>query len=175
MSTDAALSPEQHLRAALEALGFQGDPEMARTPALVAAMLAEFLPGRALPPLEALPTASRDLVVLRDLPFHSLCAHHLLPFFGTATLALRPDGRVTGLGALARTVEGLSRQPQLQERLASQIADAVMQGLAPRAVGVRLVARHMCVEMRGARVPASVEVVAVRGVPDDALSAALRG
>lgn len=168
------MSPEEHLAAALAGLGFTGDPEMLRTPALVSALLTEFLPGRPLPALDPLPTASHDLIVLRDLPFHSLCAHHLLPFFGTATLALRPSGQVAGLGALARVVETLARQPQLQERLADQIATALMDGLKPTAVGVRLVARHMCVEMRGARLPASIEVTALRGEPDEDLRAALR-
>lgn len=167
------MTPREHLALALEGLGFSGDPEMARTPEQVAGLLAEFRPGP-LPPLDVLVSASHDLLVLRELPFHSLCAHHLLPFFGTATLALRPEGRITGLGALARTVDALARRPQIQERLAAELADTLVAALAPRAVGVRLVARQMCVEMRGARVPATFDVTALRGAPDPALEAALR-
>lgn len=167
------MRPEDHLDAALRGLGFSGDPEMSRTPELVAGLLAEFLP-RPLPPIEALETASHDLVVMRDLPFHSLCAHHLLPFFGTVTLAYRPNGRITGLGSLARLVECLARRPQLQERLAAGLAEALLESLGPSAVGVRVQARQLCVEMRGARVPATFEVVACRGQHDAALEAELR-
>ncbi len=168
------MQPAQHLALALEGLGFVGDPEMARTPELVAALLAEFRPGP-LPSLERLPSASHDLLVLRDLPFHSLCAHHLLPFFGTATLALRPRGQITGLGGLARLVDALARRPQIQERLAAQLADALMEALQPSAVGVRLVARQMCVEMRGPRVAPTFEVTALRGASDPSLEQTLRG
>lgn len=168
------MTPEQHLALALEGLGFNGDPEMARTPALVAGLLAEFQP-RTPPPLEVLASESHDLLTMRDLPFHSLCAHHLLPFFGTVNLVIRPAGRITGLGALARTVDVLARRPQLQERLAAQIADTVLEALRPRAVGVRVIARQMCVEMRGARAPATFEVSALRGQEDPAVERALRG
>ena len=167
------MTPAEHLAQALAGLGLGDDPEMGRTPELVAALLAEFRPAP-LAPLELLATGSHDLLVMRDLPFHSLCAHHLLPFFGTAHLAIRPDGRITGLGALTRMVEALARRPQLQERLAAELADALVSALEPRSVGVRLVARQMCVEMRGARVAASFEVIALRGEPDAALEAALR-
>lgn len=167
------MNPSQHLALALSGLGLDGDPEMARTPELVSELLASFRPGP-LPALEPLACQSHDLLVVRDLPFYSLCAHHLLPFFGTATLALRPEGQITGLGALARLVHALARRPQLQERLAAQIADALLDGLQPSAVGVRLVARQMCVEMRGVRVPASFEITALRGGADPALEQALR-
>lgn len=167
------MTAEAHLAAALQALGFQGDPEMARTPELLAGWLREFLPGP-LPALEALATTSEDLVVLRRVPFHALCAHHLLPFFGEATVAWRPSGRICGLGAVARLVEALARQPQLEERLAAQIADALVRDLSPSAVGVRLEARQLCLELRGARVPAICEVTALRGAPDAALLAALQ-
>lgn len=167
------MTPEEHLAAALAGLGFAGDPEMARTPELVARLLAEFLPV-APPPLEPLDTLGGDLVIMRDLPFHSLCAHHLLPFFGTVTLAYRPQGRIAGLGALARLVEHLARRPQLQERLAASVADTLLDGLGAASVGVTVSARQLCVEMRGARVPATFEVVATRGAADPDLLAALR-
>ncbi len=167
------MTPEEHLNAALVGLGFAADPEMARTPELVARLLAEFLP-RPLPPLDPLETGGNDLVIMRDLPFHALCAHHLLPFFGTVTLAYRPQGRIAGLGALARLVECLARRPQLQERLAASVADALLDGLGPSSVGVRVVARQLCVEMRGARVPATFEVLATRGASDPGLEAEIR-
>lgn len=167
------MTPAEHLSLALAGLGLGDDPEMVRTPELVAGLLAEFRPAP-LSPLELLATGSHDLLIMRDLPFHSLCAHHLLPFFGTVHLAIRPEGRITGLGGLARMVEALARRPQLQERLAAEIADALVSALEPRAVGVRLVARQMCVEMRGARAQATFEVLARRGAADPALDAALR-
>lgn len=168
------MSPEEHLAAALAGLGYRDDPEMVETPRLVAGLLREFVPRAEAPALSVLPTRSHDLVVLQDLPFHSLCAHHLLPFFGTATVAFRPDGQITGLGALVRLVDHLSRRPQLQERLASEIANALLV-LQPAAIGVRLVARQMCVEMRGARAPGTFTVLARRGDADADLDAALRG
>ncbi len=149
------------LAQALRALGMDADPEMAGTPEAVAAMLAEFRPGP-LPECAPLPTVSRDLVVLRDLPFHSLCAHHLLPFFGHATIAYLPDERLAGLGWFPKLLESLSRRPQLQERLAGQLADEIVRQLRPQAVGVRLVARQLCVEMRGARSAGQFEVIVHR-------------
>lgn len=168
------MTPEEHIKAALLGLGFDADPEMQRTPEQVSGFLREFLPTTPLPVLEPLPTGSRDLLVLRDIPFHSLCAHHLLPFFGTATLAYLPDGRICGLGGLARLVDALARRPQLQERLAAQIANEILAGLQPRGVAVRLRARHMCMEMRGARSRADVECTATRGDAGDSLIDALR-
>ena len=105
--------------------------------------------------------------------FASLCAHHLLPFFGTCTLAYRPAGRIAGLGWFPRLVSALSRRPQLQERLADQLAQALTDALAPRSVGVHLVARQLCVELRGPRTSASFEVTALRGEDDPALTASL--
>lgn len=161
------------LAAALRALGLDADPEMAGTPEAVAALLAEFRPGP-IPLCQPLPSSSRDLVVLRDLPFHSLCAHHLLPFFGHATIAYLPDQRIAGLGWFPRLLDALARRPQLQERLAGQLADEIERQLKPRGVAVRLVARQMCVEMRGARSPGQFEVEAHRPVLLPELAAALR-
>lgn len=169
---DAESRAALHLAQALEALGLVDDPELAQTPAQVAELLAGFRP-QAPPPCTALPTASHDLVVLRDLPFHSLCAHHLLPFFGTCTIAYLPNGKVGGLGWFPRLLEAHARRPQLQERLAAQVADGVMAALSPGCVGVRVVARQLCVEMRGARSAGRFEVTAIRGVPDRSLEQAL--
>lgn len=173
MDEDPRSQAAAHLAAALAALSFPDDPEMARTPQLVADFLAELRP-RPVPAVLALATDSRDLVVLRDLPYHSICAHHLLPFFGTATIAYRPDGRIGGLGWFPRLLDTLSRRPQIQERLAEQLADAVVAGLGPTSVGVHIVARQLCVEMRGARSAGSYEVTVIRGAPDPDLHASLR-
>lgn len=173
MGYAAGMSASDDLARTLRAVGFPNDdPELARTPELVTAMWAEFAP-RAVPSVTPLPTESTDLVVLRDLPFYSLCAHHLLPFFGTCTLAVRPNGAVAGFGWYPRVLEVLSRRPQLQERLADELAHTILDGIGARAVGVRVVARQMCMEMRGARSPGEIEVVALRGADDPAVQAAV--
>ncbi len=165
-------SPVDHLRAAFAALGMDVDPEMAETPERVAELLAGFAPAPP-PELSILPTSSGDLITCEGLPFHSLCAHHLLPFFGTCAIALRPAGRIAGLGGYPRLVAALARRPQLQERLAAQIAETLMAQLEPASVGVKLVARQLCVEMRGARSAGNFTIRAFRGGDDAALRAAL--
>jgi GTP cyclohydrolase I len=169
-SPDAAV---ERLAQALDALGFSQDPEMDTTPERVAGFLREFLPGP-IPTTEPLSTRSASPVVIRDLPFHSLCAHHLLPFFGTCTIAYRPNGAIAGLGWFPRLVESLARRPQLQERLVEQIAHAVYDSLSPQAVVVYMSARQMCVEMRGARARGEFEVTAIAGAPDAELSVLVR-
>lgn len=169
---DEPLTPEEHIARALAGLGFGDDPEMARTPELFASLLAEWRPLGA-PPAEALPTASHDLVVVRDLQFFSLCAHHLLPFFGTCSIAMRPAGLLVGFGWYPRMLGALAQQPQIQERLAAEIADAIEEAVQPSSLAVRLVARHLCVEMRGARAPGQFEVTVTRGNDDPAVIAAL--
>jgi GTP cyclohydrolase I len=106
-----------------------------------------------------------EIVMVRDIPFESLCEHHLLPFHGHAHVAYIPDGRVTGLSKLARLVEGFARRPQMQERLTAQVADALMKRLAPMGVLVVVEAEHLCMSMRGVRKPGAVTVTsAVRGI-----------
>lgn len=99
-----------------------------------------------------------DIVVVRDMPFYSLCEHHLLPFFGKASVAYLPGpgGRVCGISKLARCVEAFSRRLQIQERLTSQIAHAVDDGLKPLGVAVWMDAEHMCMSMRGVKAPGAV-------------------
>ena len=108
---------------------------------------------------------SSDMVVEKDITFYSFCEHHMLPFFGKATVAYVPDGEVVGLSKIARTVEVYARRFQLQERLTSQIADAFMKELKPKGVMVLIEAEHMCMSMRGIKKPGAKTVTSVtRGV-----------
>jgi GTP cyclohydrolase I len=161
------------LAAALEALGFTDDPEMEATAERVAQFLGEFR-AQSIPTTTPLSTRSDNPVVIRDLQYHSLCAHHLLPFFGTCTIAYRPAGAIAGLGWFPRLVATLARRPQLQERLVEQIAEAVFQTLQPQSVAVYMNARQMCVEMRGARSQGQFEVTATAGLPDPEMAALVR-
>jgi len=177
-SDSSALSVERaatHLRSALEALGLRDDPELATTPERVAELWAEFRAGTPLPRPEAIPTRSRDPIVIRGLPFHSLCAHHFLPFFGTCDIAVRPAGSIVGLGWYPRVLGHFSRQPQLQERLADQVAGLISAELGAVGVIVRLEARQLCVEMRGAHSPGRYTVTARRGEVDPQLEGAVGG
>jgi GTP cyclohydrolase I len=106
-----------------------------------------------------------DMILEKDIVFHSMCEHHILPFYGRAHIAYIPDGRVLGLSKLARTVEIYARRLQIQEQMTGQIADAIMEHLSPRGVMVVLEAEHMCMTMRGVKKPGSKTVtVAARGV-----------
>jgi GTP cyclohydrolase I len=153
----------------LDAVGENGSrPGLAGTPGRVARMYAEILSGTFVDPARHLtvtfPEDHHEMVVVRDIPFESLCEHHLMPFLGKAHVAYVPNGRVVGLSKLARVVEEYARRLQVQERLTSQIADLVMGTLAPQGVGVVLEATHTCMTMRGIRKPGSVMVTsAVRG------------
>lgn len=139
------------------------------TPERVARMYAELLSGRDEDPAAFLAVGyeegNSDLVVIRDIQFYSLCEHHLLPFFGSAHLAYLPTGRVVGASKLLRVVETVSRRLQLQERLTSQIAEAIEQGLRPQGVAVVIEAEHLCMSMRGVRKPgAQMRTYATRGL-----------
>lgn len=90
-----------------------------------------------------------EMVLVKDIPFYSHCEHHLAPFFGTATIAYIPDGRIVGLSKLSRLLDVYARRLQVQERLTAQVADALLEHLAPRGVGVLVRARHLCMESRG--------------------------
>jgi len=170
-------TPEKHLADLLASLGFVGDPEMEGTPARVAEMLRSFVPTASPPRLSAFPApagARSGAVYLRDIPFYSLCAHHLLPFFGTASIGYLPGERVAGFSALADAVRHFADRPQIQERMAEQLADHLFEALAPRGLVVRLVARQLCMEMRGARATGEAEVVVRRGPEADAVFDGLR-
>ncbi len=108
-----------------------------------------------------------EMVMVRDIPLYSMCEHHLVPFMGTAHVAYIPndDGRVIGLSKIARLVDGYARRPQVQERLTSQVADALAESLQPKGVMVVVEAEHLCMSMRGVRKPGSSTVTsAVRGL-----------
>jgi GTP cyclohydrolase I len=155
----------------IRALGLDpgAEPELAGTPGRVADLYAEVFAGLAPgaePELATMPAPGSergDLVMVRDLPFHSLCVHHFIPFFGHATIGYLPGARIVGLSGIARLLEFYARRPQLQERLAAQIADHLEQLLSPRGVAVVLSARHLCMEMRGIRKPGVMETRVVRG------------
>ena len=108
----------------------------------------------------------REMVLVRDIPLHSLCEHHLMPFVGKAHVGYIPDGKVVGLSKLARLVEGYARRPQLQGRLTTQVAEAIHERLGARGAIFVVEAEHLCMTMRGVQKPGSVTVTsAVRGVP----------
>jgi GTP cyclohydrolase IA len=151
-------------------------PGLERTPARVADAYADFFGGLEIDPLthladtvpigasEAGVPATSDAVILRDLAFRSVCEHHLLPFVGTAHVAYLPRDRVVGLGRIPAVIDTLARRPQLQERLAEEIADTLQAGLDPKGVLVVLDAQHRCVTTRGARQERSSTVtIASRG------------
>jgi GTP cyclohydrolase IA len=155
----------RHFRAFLDAVGLVGDPELDGTAERVADLLASFAPSP-LPSPTVCATTSETPVIVRGIAFHSLCAHHLLPFFGTVAVAYRPRDALLGLGSIPKLVAHVSRRTQLQERLAEQVADALVRWIDPVSVAVGIRARHLCVEMRGARTPVDVLAIATRGDPD---------
>jgi GTP cyclohydrolase I len=141
------------------------------TPARVARMYAEICGGLHQNPDDHIKTrfeADHDeMVMVRDIPLYSLCEHHLAPFIGKAHVAYIPasDGRVIGLSKFARLVDGYARRPQVQERLTSQVADALQKSLDPKGVMVVIEAEHLCMSMRGVKQAGSTTVTsAVRGL-----------
>jgi GTP cyclohydrolase I len=108
---------------------------------------------------------SNEMVIVRDIEFYSLCEHHILPFFGKVSVAYIPDGKVVGLSKIPRIVNAYARRLQIQERLTEEIADAIMEVVKPKGVGVVISARHMCMEMRGVEKAFSVtDTSALRGI-----------
>ena len=162
---------ERAVRDILEAIG--EDPErdgLKDTPARVARMYEEIFSGLREDPseyLQVLFEADHDeMIMVRDIAMYSACEHHMLPWVGKAHVAYIPgdDGRVTGLSKLARLVDGYAKRPQVQERLTSQIADALDKSLQPKGVMVVVEAEHLCMTMRGIRKPGATTVTsAVRG------------
>ncbi|WHY84451.1 GTP cyclohydrolase I FolE [Neobacillus novalis] len=169
---------EEAVRLILEAIGEDPNREgLLDTPKRVAKMYEEVFSGLTEDPKQHFETIfsedHEELVLVKDIPFYSMCEHHLVPFFGKAHVAYIPqNGRVTGLSKLARAVEAVAKRPQLQERITSTIADSMMEKLNPHGVMVVVEAEHMCMTMRGVKKPGSKTVTtAVRGVlADDAIA-----
>jgi GTP cyclohydrolase IA len=164
---------EEAVRTILEAIGEDPDRDgLLRTPRRVAEMYEELFVGlQAEDPaseLHAVFEANHDeMIMVKDIPLGSMCEHHLIPFIGRAHVAYIPNesGQITGLSKLVRLVDVLSKRPQVQERLTTQIADAIETALAPRGVLVVIEAEHLCMSMRGVRKPGSKTVTSsVRGL-----------
>ncbi|MFC1952474.1 GTP cyclohydrolase I FolE [Chloroflexota bacterium] len=155
----------------IKAIGENPEREgLVDTPKRIAEMYAELFMGLDKGPKDELTVGfevgHREMVIVRDIPFYSMCEHHLLPFYGVAHIGYIPnaDGRVVGLSKLARVVEIVASRPQLQERMTAEIADAVADGLKPDGVGVVIQAEHMCMIMRGIKKPGSnIITSALRG------------
>ncbi len=162
---------ERAVRMLFEAIGEDPDRAgIADTPARVAREYDEIFAGLLVDPAEVLSVtfdeAYDEIVMMRDIEFHSMCEHHLVPFTGVAHVAYLPNanGKVTGLSKLARLVDVCAKRPGLQERMTAMIADALERALEPRGVLVVVEARHMCMEMRGIRKPGAKTVTStVRG------------
>jgi GTP cyclohydrolase I len=161
---------EKAVREIIEALG--EDPEregLLDTPQRVAAFYAEVFDGIHRDPGDVVDAFFgeehyQEIVMVREIPFYSMCEHHFVPFHGQAHVAYIPRGRVTGLSKLARLVEGFARRPQMQERLTAQVADALAERLEPLGVMVVVEAEHLCMSMRGVKKPGATTVTsAVRG------------
>ena len=160
---------EKAVREILLAVGEDPDREgLLKTPNRVARAYGELMAGLQDDPRRHLKTVFTEeydeVVLLRDIEFHSLCEHHLLPFTGRAHVAYLPKGKVVGLSKLARLVEGFARRPQVQERLTTQIADAIMEELQPAGCACVIQATHTCMTIRGAKKTGSTMVTsAIRG------------
>ena len=168
---------EAAVREILAAIGEDPDRDgLQNTPGRVARMFAEIFAGIGADPDRVLAVTFEadhdEMVLVKDIPFASVCEHHLVPFIGRAHVAYIPndDGRITGLSKLARLVDGYAKRPQVQERMTAQIADTMLRVLEPRGVLVVLEAEHLCMSMRGVKKPGSTTVTsAVRGLfRDDA-------
>lgn len=163
------IAVEKAVAELIRALGLDAaaEPELGETPARVADLYREIFGG--LDPAQAPDVATfphdgqGDLVIVRDMPFHSLCVHHFVPFFGRALVAYLPGEQLLGISAMARLLDLYARRPQLQERIGQQLAGHIERIAKPRGVAVVLEARHLCMEMRGIRRYGNVETRTVRG------------
>jgi GTP cyclohydrolase I len=159
----------QGMRLILEGIGEDTDrPGLKDTPRRVADMFAEIFSGLESPVEELLKTiegeSHDEMVLLRDIPFYSVCEHHILPFSGTAHIAYIPAGKIVGLSELVKALEHFAKRPQVQERLTAQLADVIMEKLRPKGCMVIIDAEHLCMSMRGIKKPGSRTVTsAVRG------------
>ncbi|MDW8803171.1 GTP cyclohydrolase I FolE [Clostridium sp. A1-XYC3] len=161
---------ESKIRAAvrmiIEAIGEDPKREgLLETPDRIARMYKEIFSGINTSPEEHLKKTftadSDDIILEKDIKFYSMCEHHFVPFYGRAHVAYIPSGKVAGLSKLARTVEVFAKRPQLQERMTTQVADAIMEHLDAKGVMVVVEAEHMCMTMRGVKKPGSKTVTVV--------------
>jgi len=153
----------------IEAIGEDPTREgLLDTPRRIAEMYGELFSGLRQDPREVLSAgfqeSHREMVILKDIPFYSLCEHHFLPFHGRAHVGYVPNGRIVGASKIARAVDILARRPQMQERLTGQIADAIVEGLSPDGVAVVIQAEHLCMTMRGVQKAGTTLITsAIRG------------
>jgi GTP cyclohydrolase I len=162
---------EHSVKAIIEAIGEDPKREgLVETPRRVAEMYDELFMGLGIDPRQELKIdyelGHREMVILKDIPFYSICEHHFLPFYGLVHIGYIPnkEGRVVGISKLARVVEIVAKRPQIQERMATDIADAIMDALKCDGVAVVIKAEHLCMVMRGIKKPgASVLTSALRG------------
>ena len=158
---------EEAVKMILEAVGEDVEREgLLDTPKRVSKMYAEMFSGLNEDPRDYFSTVfhedHEEFVLVKDIPFFSMCEHHLVPFYGKAHVAYIPqDGRVAGLSKLGRCVETVARRPQLQERITSTVADTIMEMLNPKGVYVMVEAEHMCMTMRGLKKPGAKTITAV--------------
>jgi len=171
---EAVLKIADHVGAILELLHLdRSDPNLAGTPQRVAKMYLEMFHGLkegAEPEITTFPNEEgySSMVMERDIPFYSMCAHHLVPFYGHAHIAYIPRRRIVGLSKLPRILEFYAKRPQIQERLTEQVADYLARSLEPLGAMVVIEARHLCVEMRGVKKPGALTVTsAIRGCFED--------
>lgn len=163
---------KQAVKLMLEAIGEDpGREGLLDTPDRIARMYTEIFSGMEKTAEEDLAKVfhvdinSNDMVLEKNITFYSMCEHHFMPFYGKVHIAYIPNGKITGLSKLARTVEVYAKRPQLQEQLTAQICDAIMEYLDPRGVMVMIEAEHMCMTMRGVKKPGSQTVtIAKRGI-----------
>ncbi|MEJ2684390.1 MAG: GTP cyclohydrolase I FolE [Candidatus Sulfobium sp.] len=162
---------EKGVKLIIEGIGEDPErPGMKDTPSRVAKMYQEIFSGLETPTEEILGhiagESHDELVLLKDIPFYSVCEHHLLPFIGKAHVAYIPGaGKIAGIGELAKAVEILAKRPQVQERLTTQLADMIMEKLKPKGAMVIIDAEHLCLSMRGMKKPGAHTVTsAVRGL-----------
>ncbi len=166
---------EQGVRMILEGVGEDPNREgLLETPARVARMYQECFAGLHQDPAVHFETLfdehHNEMVIVHDIPFYSMCEHHLVPFFGKAHIAYIPskDGKICGISKLARLVEVFARRPQVQERLTSQVADTLVEQLNPCGVAVVMEAEHLCMSMRGVKKPGAKTLTkATRGIFED--------
>lgn len=160
---------EKAVRMLLEAIGENPSRDgLKLTPSRVARMYEEIFGKGDIDPSRALSTTfdeeHHEVVLVKDIPFYSMCEHHLMPFFGRAHVAYIPDGKIVGISKLARVVESFARRPQVQERMTSQVADIIVEKLKPKGVAVIIEGVHTCMTMRGVKKPgSSVVTSAMRG------------